>query len=93
MDTEIRIHSIFYQQVVIVIVIVAAVMLLALSSSGSHGLQPLSPSRRDLLRCGGLLAIVGSSVLFLPTELASAARGAAELDFEFYMRDLLGGNA
>jgi hypothetical protein len=54
-----------------------------------NGLQSPSPSRRQLLERG---LAVGSAWVMLPTEPASAARGAAELDFEFYMRDLLGGN-
>lgn len=36
-------------------------------------------------------ALVGVFLLVKP-DSASAARGAAELDFEFYMRDLMGGN-
>jgi hypothetical protein len=37
--------------------------------------------------------IVGSTCWLLGREDAQAARGAAELDLEYYMRDLLGGNA
>lgn len=62
-----------------------AVLLLNVCS----GLQSPSPSRRELLERG---VAMGSAWFLLPSEPASAAQGAAELDFEFYMRDLLGGN-
>ena len=35
---------------------------------------------------------IASATILPPTEPASAARGAAELDLEFYVRDLVGGN-
>ena len=48
------------------------------------------PSRREIL-LNGLVATEGLSLVISP-QPANAARGAAELDFEFYMRDLVGGN-
>ena len=45
-------------------------------------------SRRQLVASG----LVASGAWSANPELSSAARGAAELDFEFYMRDLVGGN-
>jgi hypothetical protein len=53
------------------------------------GLQETPLSRRRLLETG---CTVGGTWLMLPNEPAFAAKGAAELDFEFYMRDLMGGN-
>ena len=56
----------------------------------SEALQDLSLcSRRTLLKSG---CMVGGAWVMVPHEPANAARGAAELDFEFYMRDLMGGN-
>lgn len=49
----------------------------------------LALSRRDVLRNGMVLQTC--STIFQPNE-AMAAKGAAELDFEYYMRDLIGGN-
>jgi hypothetical protein len=55
-----------------------------------HALQEPKPmSRRRMLESG---LMVGGAWCALPTQPASAARGAAELDFEYYMRDLVGGN-
>jgi hypothetical protein len=53
-------------------------------------LNSLEISRRYVLRNGG--ATLATGIVFLPTSASHAARGAAELDFEFYMRDLIGGN-
>jgi hypothetical protein len=50
----------------------------------------LEISRRYVLRNGG--ATLATGIVLLPTSASHAARGAAELDFEFYMRDLIGGN-
>jgi hypothetical protein len=49
-------------------------------------------SRRQLLFSGVTTAT--AAAVFLPTNAANAARakGAAELDLEFYVRDLVGGN-
>jgi hypothetical protein len=52
-------------------------------------LDALELSRRKLIRDGVVLSSGG--VLVFP-KAAEAARGAAELDFEYYMRDLVGGN-
>lgn len=52
-------------------------------------LDALAVSRRQLLRDG---AVLTSGAALVVPEAASAARGAAELDFEYYMRDLVGGN-
>jgi len=49
----------------------------------------LSLSRRKLVKSG--LELTGASILVFP-EAAKAARGAAELDLEYYARDLFGGN-
>lgn len=52
-------------------------------------------SRRDaLVRWGGAgsAGIITTVLVGAPVESAHAARGAAELDLEYYMRDLLGGN-
>ncbi|KAG7345880.1 hypothetical protein IV203_004947 [Nitzschia inconspicua] len=53
-----------------------------------------SISRRDSIQ---FVAVVSASsflplMMMLPIQPANAARGAAELDFEYYMRDLMGGN-
>lgn len=50
-------------------------------------------SRRQLFLTGATTA-TAAAALFFPTDPANAARakGAAELDFEFYMRDLVSGN-
>jgi hypothetical protein len=70
----------------------AALVFLFVSLVSSLSLQlPVQPNnrRRFLERSG---ALIGPTWL-LGREDAQAARGAAELDFEYYMRDLLGGNA
>jgi len=53
--------------------------------------------RQQLVETRRRFVVVGGFVVFLATttghpDPASAARGAAELDMEFYMRDILGGN-
>ena len=53
-------------------------------------LQLPSTNRRRWL---GRSALVVGSTWLVGLDNAQATRGAAELDFEFYMRDLLGGNA
>jgi hypothetical protein len=68
---------------------IASLVVLVVSITICFGLQePLLP-RRVLLESG---LMVGGSWLMLPKQPALAARGAAELDFEFYMRDLVDGN-
>mmetsp|Transcript_22914 Transcript_22914/g.32064 ORF Transcript_22914/g.32064 Transcript_22914/m.32064 type:complete len:362 (+) Transcript_22914:154-1239(+) len=49
----------------------------------------IDAERRKIFQ--GFLSIGTSIVCFAPQQ-ANAARGAAELDFEYYMRDLVGGN-
>lgn len=51
-------------------------------------LQEGAVSRRHVVASG----IVAGAALSINPAPSSAARGAAELDFEFYMRDLVGGN-
>jgi hypothetical protein len=73
-------------------IFLAIVVILPLLSC--FALQEASPvSRRRALIENGLKigSTVGSAWFLLP-QPAFAARGAAELDFEFYMRDLFGGN-
>jgi hypothetical protein len=74
----------------VVIVSMAVIALLLLFLPSTHGLSGVS--RRNWLR-NGILAGSGGVLLPLSPDTANAARGAAELDFEYYMRDLLGGNA
>lgn len=62
---------------------------LNLQSTPGHDSFSASWTRRRFVE-GGILA--GSS-WFFPRQDACAAMGAAEYDFEYYMRDLLGGNA
>lgn len=52
-------------------------------------INALAVSRRQLVRDGVLLTT--GSVIAIPRSV-EAARGAAELDMEFYLRDLFGGN-
>lgn len=52
----------------------------------------LSVSRRQWIQSGILVAGGGGPLLMTPDK-ANAAKGAAELDLEYYMRDLLGGNS
>jgi hypothetical protein len=66
--------------------------------SSSTGSRPESAdngklSRRQLL-LSGVTAATATAAVFLPADAANAARakGAAELDLEFYVRDLVGGN-
>ena len=49
-------------------------------------------SRRTLLKDVARIGTAGCLVLPLSSEPAQAARGAFELDSEYYIRDLLGGN-
>jgi hypothetical protein len=65
----------------------AAIALLLLLLPSTDG---LSLSRRKWLR-NGILA--GSGGILLSPDAANAARGAFELDMEYYMRDLVGGNS
>jgi hypothetical protein len=65
----------------------AAIALLLLILPSTDG---LSLSRRKLLR-NGILA--GSGGILLSPDTANAARGAFELDMEYYVRDLVGGNS
>ena len=51
--------------------------------------EPSGVSRRNMFLQGGT-ALTGTWFL-PPIPSANAARGAAELDLEFYMRDLVGG--
>jgi hypothetical protein len=51
----------------------------------------LSVSRRQLIRDGVVLSSGG--VLVVRPTASEAARGAAELDLEYYLRDLVGGNS
>ncbi|KAL3921118.1 MAG: hypothetical protein SGARI_006765, partial [Bacillariaceae sp.] len=62
-----------------------------------HSLQhPNIPSSDKVTRRNLLLKIASVSasatIISFPAAPANAARGAAELDFEYYMRDLVGGN-
>jgi hypothetical protein len=64
-------------------------------SSCVHGAAAwtAASSRRELIRNGFLFTGNVGLVWFLDgNEPAHAARGAAELDLEFYVRDLIGGN-
>mmetsp|Transcript_27925 Transcript_27925/g.57924 ORF Transcript_27925/g.57924 Transcript_27925/m.57924 type:complete len:408 (+) Transcript_27925:188-1411(+) len=60
----------------------------------SESLDAPEVSRRRLLFSSGAVAVAAAATAFLPSDAASAARakGAAELDLEFYVRDLVGGN-
>jgi hypothetical protein len=62
-----------------------AIMLFILPSTDA-----LSISRRKWIQ-NGILA--GSGGILLSPDTANAARGAFELDMEFYVRDLIGGNS
>lgn len=52
------------------------------------------PTRRDILKSTIATATtaITTTIAISPIEPANAVRGAAELDFEYYMRDLVGGN-
>jgi hypothetical protein len=65
----------------------AAIALLLLLIPSTDG---LSLSRRQLLQNG---IIAGSGGILLSPDTANAARGAFELDMEYYVRDLVGGNS
>jgi hypothetical protein len=65
----------------------AAIAFLLLLLPSNDG---LSVSRRKWLQ-NGILA--GSGGILLKPDTANAARGAFELDMEFYVRDLIGGNS
>jgi len=51
-----------------------------------------SVCRRQLIRNGVIALSTSGSAIIMPSDRALAARGAAELDFEYYVRDLVGGN-
>jgi hypothetical protein len=57
--------------------------------SWALSIDAFSVSRRLILRHGVLLT--GGAVVLIPT-CANSIRGAAELDLEYYIRDLVGGN-
>lgn len=63
-------------------------LLLSICCSSNALSESSKVSRRKIL--GTLSAATG--LFLLPNEPANAAKGAAELDFEYYMRDLVGGN-
>ena len=66
------------------------VSMLWLCAIGDAMQEPSGVSRRNMFLQGGTAL---TSTWFLPPiPSANAARGAAELDLEFYMRDLMGGN-
>jgi hypothetical protein len=57
-----------------------------------HGARSLSLSRRQALLHTGLASSAGLLLGTSAAPPAQAARGAAELDVEYYLRDLVGGN-
>lgn len=65
------------------------VSLIIILVGSSRALQEPPVSRRQVMLESGILF---GGALIIPKEPASAARGAAELDLEFYVRDLVGGN-
>jgi hypothetical protein len=70
-----------------VMMMLRVVVIALLVSAGV--VRSLSLSRRQALHSG---VAVSSAGLLLGAEPAQAARGAAELDLEYYLRDLMGGN-
>jgi hypothetical protein len=80
--------------------ITTAANLLSLCAAPSQALQPppsssSSVTRRDLLQKLATTMPAASTVTTVALSIppaAHAARGAAELDLEYYLRDLMGGN-